>query len=116
MDSPVNTFTILGYLCFCRTVARTQGPARALDSPRQRHFTISARTSESIYLLATLSCVCLCLHVFFVAGKGAGGLLWVVVPWIDSGRNPKITTVVRYCGIAIVIFMAIMTGLGYVLE
>jgi quinol-cytochrome oxidoreductase complex cytochrome b subunit len=43
----------------------------------------------------------------------AGFLLWCFVPWIDSGRHPRITKIVMAAGVAIIAFLAVMTYLGY---
>jgi cytochrome b6 len=54
-----------------------------------------------------------------LVGLGAfslGGLAWLLVPWIDRGRHPKVTSAVRWGGVFVVIFMIVMTVLGWVLE
>ena len=43
----------------------------------------------------------------------AGFLLWCFVPWIDSGRHPRITKIVMAAGVAIIAFLAVMTYLGH---
>jgi hypothetical protein len=39
--------------------------------------------------------------------------MWCVVPWIDRGRNPIITKIVMVAGVAIIVFLSIMTYLGH---
>jgi len=43
-----------------------------------------------------------------------GGLLWLLVPWIDRGRSRRITAVVMIAGAAALAFLTVMTYLGYV--
>jgi len=47
---------------------------------------------------------------------GFASFLWVIVPWLDRGRNPKVASIMRYIGIFVVLFILVMTILGYVLE
>lgn len=49
-------------------------------------------------------------------GFSLGGLLWFLVPWIDRGKNRKFSFVISGVGGFIVVFIAVMTLLGYVLE
>jgi quinol-cytochrome oxidoreductase complex cytochrome b subunit len=42
-----------------------------------------------------------------------GFLAWCLVPWIDRGRNPLLTKIVMAAGVAIIVFLAIMTYLGH---
>ena len=42
-----------------------------------------------------------------------GFLLWCFVPWIDRGKNPRLTTFVMGAGVAIIVFLTIMTYLGH---
>jgi len=42
-----------------------------------------------------------------------GFVMWCVVPWIDRGRNPLITKIVMVAGVAIIVFLSIMTYLGH---
>jgi quinol-cytochrome oxidoreductase complex cytochrome b subunit len=43
----------------------------------------------------------------------AGFLLWCFVPWIDRGRSRLMTNIVMVAGVAIIVFLAIMTYLGH---
>ncbi len=51
-----------------------------------------------------------------LVGFSLGGLLWVFVPWIDRGNHPRVTKLVRFAGIGIILFIVVMTVLGYVLK
>jgi cytochrome b6 len=51
-----------------------------------------------------------------LAGVSAGALVWMLVPWLDRGRGTKIGSAFRWGGGAVVLFMAVMTVLGYVLK
>ena len=42
-----------------------------------------------------------------------GGLLWCLVPWIDTGRSRRVTTIVMIAGIAALLFLSIMTYRGH---
>lgn len=49
-------------------------------------------------------------------GIGIGGALWLFVPWIDRGHHPKLVLFVKAFGIFVVVFISVLTALGYVLE
>ena len=42
-----------------------------------------------------------------------GFLGWCLVPWIDRGKNRTLTKIVMVAGVAILIFLSIMTYLGH---
>jgi len=74
------------------------------------------------YFLAAFECLKrMPAHVGPIEGEslglllmGLGGLLWCLVPWIDRGRSRRITTVVMILGVAAIVFLTVMTYLGYV--
>ena len=59
-------------------------------------------------------------HVGPIEGEEFGLLLisigfvaWTFVPWIDRGKNRTVTTLVMAAGVAILVFLSIMTYLGH---
>ena len=42
-----------------------------------------------------------------------GFIMWCVVPWIDRGKHPLITRIVMAAGVAILVFLSVMTYLGH---
>ena len=42
-----------------------------------------------------------------------GGVLWCLVPWIDRGRNRRVTTIVMIAGVVAILFLTIMTYRGW---
>jgi cytochrome b6 len=45
---------------------------------------------------------------------GLGALLWCLVPWIDRGRNRRVTVLVMVAGTAALAFFVVMTLIGFV--
>jgi hypothetical protein len=43
------------------------------------------------------------------------GLFWLLVPWLDKGRSRAVKVIVRAVGTLFLLFMIVMTILGYTL-
>lgn len=50
---------------------------------------------------------------FGLALISLGFLAWCLVPWIDRGRSRAITTIVMVTGVAILVFLSILTYRGF---